>query len=240
VIVKEKIIMTGTDSTDRHVTGLSYPLLFSNAANGGSVLNGQLIYSEASGSNLLAINLSPAPAQYYQGMLVNFQVSSPNTAAVQVQLNGLPPVPLKKNGSDDLDSFDLFTGQIITALFDGSNFQILNKLHKRCPAGFVDVNKDYCIELVERDSMNWFFATKTCGNLNSRLCTQSEWAFACQNSSILNLVNMIDNMEWVDSAANSANQCKTMGINAVGVSGCNSGHTQPYNYNKSFRCCFSK
>ena len=240
VIVKEEIIMTGVDSVDRRVMGISFPEDSSNAANAGSMSNGQLIFGEASGVNLLLINLNPAITQYILGMVINFKTSASNTGAVTIQLNGLAPVALMKNGAVQLDSMDLISNQMVTAIYDGNYFQVISKLNRKCPNGFADVNKDYCIELTERDSLNWFNATKICGDLNSRLCTQAEWAFACENSAMLNLINMIDNMEWIDSAANSSNQSKTMGVNGVGVAGCNSGHTQVFTENRSFRCCYSK
>jgi hypothetical protein len=188
----------------------------------------------------LLVNLNPAVTQYVAGMIVNFKASASNTGAVTLQLNGLPPVPVKKNGSFPLDSLDLASGLMITVIYDGSAFQLLSKLNKRCPAGFVDVNKDFCIELIERDTMSWFLSTKTCGDMNARLCTQSEWAFACENSSLLNLVNMTDNLEWIDSAGNASNQCKAMGVDQLGYMGCNAGYTQICTVNRTFRCCYSK
>jgi hypothetical protein len=240
VIISEKIVLSSPDSANRHVTGIAYPESPSNAANASSLLNGQLIYGQASGTNQLVVNLNPPVSQYIQGMVVNFKTSGANTGATTLQLNNLSPVPVKKNGTFPLDSLDLAPDQLVTVIFDGNSFQVLSRLNRRCPSGFVDVNKDFCIELVERDTMTWFQATKVCGDMNGRLCTQSEWAFACQQTPLLNLVNMTDNLEWIDSAGNSSNQCKAMGVDQVGYSGCNAGYTQVCTVNKTFRCCYSK
>jgi hypothetical protein len=240
VELKEKVILTSSDSSHRAVTGISYPQEQSNAINAGALVSGQLIYSEATGINVLTVTLYPEPVQYVQGMIVNFKATVNNTGPVQLQINNLSVAPLKKNGYLDLDSLDLVAGQPVTAIYDGANFQVLSRLNKKCPNGFVDVNADYCIEIVERDTINWFAAVKSCGDFNARLCTQSEWVFACQKSSVLNLLNMTDNMEWIDSAGNSGDNCKTMGMDQFGTPGCNSGYSRTFNLNKSFRCCYSK
>lgn len=240
VVVKDKIILTSTDSTERYVTGISFPQKETNAANALSLQSGELIYESATGTNALMLNQNPAVLQYVQGMVVNFKTTAVNTGAVTIQLNALPAVPLKKNGSNPIDSLDFGVGQMITAVYDGTNFQVLSKLKRRCPAGFVDVNKDYCIELLERDTVNWFNSVKTCGDLNARLCTMSEWAYACQNAATLNVLGMTDNMEWVDSAANDPDEAKTMGEDILGSLGCNQGVTILWSYNRNFRCCYSK
>ena len=240
VVVKDKIILTSTDSTERYVTGISFPQKETNAANAQSLQSGELIYASATGTNTLVLNQNPPVLQYVQGMIVNFKTSAANTGAVTIQLNALPPVSLKKNGSYAIDSFDLGAGQMITAIYDGTNFQMLSKIKRRCPAGFADVNKDYCIEMMERDTVNWFNSVKTCGDLNARLCTMSEWAYACQNAATLNVLGMTDNMEWVDSAANDPDEAKTMGKDILGSFGCNQGVTILWSFNKNFRCCYSK
>lgn len=241
VEVKTKIVLNGTTPADRTVTGISYPLKGNNAVNAGPMQSGSFIYSQAKGVNNLEINLLPPVDQYVTGMIVNFKVPENNTGAVSIKLNNLPNIELKKNGFFSLDSFDLSKDQIVSAIFDGSFFQILTKLNKRCPSGFVSVNKDFCIEMVERkDTINWFSATKTCGDLNARLCTPSEWSYACQKAATLNLVGMIDNLEWIDSASNSADQCKAMGMDAFGYFGCDAGWTALWTDKKMFRCCYSK
>lgn len=240
VVMKDKIVLSASDSASRHVTGISSPENPSNAANAGSLLSGELIYMPATGVNQLSINLNPPLTQYVQGMILNFKTSASNTGPVSIQVNGLPLVSLKKNGSFNLDSLDLAADQMVNAIYDGTNFQVLSKLNRKCPPGFVDVNKDFCIEQIERDTMSWYLATKVCNDMNGRLCSQAEWAFACQKSTILSLVAMTNNLEWVDSAGNSSSQCKAMGVDQFAVPGCNSGYTQQCIVNRTFRCCYSK
>lgn len=238
--VKGKIILDGSDSLNRTVSGIAFPQDSSSAANTSSLLEGQLIYGQAIGVNQLAFDLIPSISKYTPGMVVNFKTSSANTGPVTIQLNGLSTIPVKKNGSRDIDSADFVSGQMVTAIFDGTYFQILSKLSRRCPSGFVNVNKDFCIETNERPVLNWFQATKTCGDMNARLCTQAEWAYVCQQADTLGVVNMIDNWEWIDSAGNSPDECKSMGKNSAGVAGCREGFTFLWSATKGVRCCYSK
>jgi hypothetical protein len=211
-----------------------------NAANAFSLQASQLIFSSSVGINQLSVHLKPVLTSYTEGMVVNIKITETNTGPVTIRLNDLPFIPLKKDGEKVIDSADLYKGQIITVIFDGVNFQLLSKIHKTCPSGFIEINKDFCMEVTDRDTVDWFQAVKTCGDLNARLCTQGEWAYACLHASQFNLIKMTDNLEWIDSAGNSPDQCKAMGIDAFGYIGCNAGASALWNAKENFRCCYSK
>lgn len=73
--------------------------------------------------NAYAVTLSPAPSLVI-GSEVIFKAATTNTGAATLTVNGTS-YPLTKNGTSALASGDILAGQIISAKFDGTNFQIV-------------------------------------------------------------------------------------------------------------------
>lgn len=91
-------------------------------ANGFVTPNG---YAADTGTaNTYAITLSPAPAALAAGQRVRFKVANANTAASTLNVNSLGAKSLVKSGSTALASGDLAAGQIVTAVYDGTNWQL--------------------------------------------------------------------------------------------------------------------
>lgn len=127
--------------------------------NGGSVdvakttnvQNGSILYASASGTNNIALTLSPIPTSYTPGMIVNFKTVATNTASVTVNLNGLGAKPLLKNVTDTLIAGDMVANQMASIIYDGNNFQFLvapyartankaNKLNSDSSGGLIPQN----------------------------------------------------------------------------------------------------
>lgn len=106
---------------------------------------------------------------------------------------------------------------------------------KNCPAGFVSVNLNYCIEINERTDVQIFVANDTCMSRNARLCTWGEWHYACLKAGVLSLQNMTNNWEWVDDIVNE-NASVVVGDNGNCENMWNRGLENAHSY----RCCFSK
>jgi len=80
-----------------------------------------------------------------------------------------------------------------------------------CPAGFVALNDNVCIEEFDRGTLfTWFDANRTCINAGTRLCTVGEWAVACENAIISDATG---NWEWTDDSTGT-------GMTAVGFDRC--------------------
>lgn len=83
-------------------------------------------YADDSGSaNAYVVTLSPAPTAIVEGSVVAFKAANANTGASTLNVNGNGAVAIKKNGSTALASGDIHSGQIILAMFDGTNWQIV-------------------------------------------------------------------------------------------------------------------
>lgn len=126
---------------------------------------------------------------------------------------------------------------------DGSGLTNVPPGSKPCPEGFVPVNADYCIDESERGSTTWHAANKFCRNMNARLCTYSEWVYACEKSSSLGMIYATNNAEWLDMPGGfieAAGRIKVKEFAAVGYLNCkNIGWFSPTG-DMAFRCCFSR
>ena len=83
-------------------------------------------YAADSGSvNAYAVNLSPAQTGLAAGMQVVFVAANSNTGPSTLNINGLGARTVYKlNGSTDLAAGDIVGGQVVTVVYDGTNFQL--------------------------------------------------------------------------------------------------------------------
>jgi hypothetical protein len=77
--------------------------------------------ADTGSANAYAVTLSPAPTVGAYSEIV-FKAANANTGVSTVTVNGTS-YPLTKNGSEPLVLGDISVGQIVTAKYDGTNFQ---------------------------------------------------------------------------------------------------------------------
>jgi hypothetical protein len=71
------------------------------------------------------VNLATAPGALTTGMRVRFLASAANTGATTLNLNSLGAKNIYKYGSHALEANDILTGQIVTVVYDGTNWQMV-------------------------------------------------------------------------------------------------------------------
>lgn len=87
---------------------------------------GALDYAaDAGAANAYVVTLSPALDAYITGMPIAFKATYANTGASTIDINELGAKTIKKNGNEDLSAGDILTGQIVTVIYDGTNFQLM-------------------------------------------------------------------------------------------------------------------
>lgn len=102
-----------------------------------AVQPGSHIYAAtATGNDTYVISLTPAIADYTEGMLINFKVDVGNTGAASLNVNGKGAKAIKKLHDQDVETGDIEAGQIVTVVYDGTNFQMQSQL-AQAPAGGV-------------------------------------------------------------------------------------------------------
>jgi hypothetical protein len=106
-----------------------------NGTNGTNGSNGQMLYlddqnqtqvyaADSGTANAYAVTLANSPGSYVAGQRVVFKVANANTGASTINVNSLGTKSLTKSGTTALASGDLVAGQVVTAVYDGTQFQL--------------------------------------------------------------------------------------------------------------------
>lgn len=84
-------------------------------------------YTDDTGTaNTYLISPSPAITSYVEGQYFSFKIKNSNTGASTLNVNSLGAKSMKKIVTTALAQGDLTAGQIVTAYYDGTNFQVIN------------------------------------------------------------------------------------------------------------------
>lgn len=109
------------------ITGLGAGTARTDAAQVGQVQDGALtLLSSVSGSNTITANTSPVFTAYATGQEFSFVAAANNTGAVTLNINSIGAKAITRNGTDPLAQGDIFSGAMVSVLFDGTQFQLQN------------------------------------------------------------------------------------------------------------------
>lgn len=250
IILIDSIVLNPTIKGIKSVTSLT------DGINSSFYVSGKTNYSVATGINAYLVNLAIQP-NIIEGLILNFKAQNMNTGNVSLSVDGSTYYPVLKNNGSNLDSAEIMPNQIISVLFNGTEFICISSLFKACKNGFVSVNNEYCIDALPRGVSSFYPAVEDCGDENAMLCTLNQWYFACQDSLINGSSGYLTNFEWVNDAGNNSSDAKLCGYNDAPVYngyGCKKSYSLPPNltflnsasvtssdtvYIK-YRCCYKK
>ncbi len=85
-------------------------------------------------TNSFEVTLSPIPLAYVQGMIVHFKADSAVSGPATLNVNGLGVKSLLKENGVSLASGDILAGQMVAAVYDGTEFRILSPVMTSTPA----------------------------------------------------------------------------------------------------------
>jgi len=132
--INASLNIAGLNSPTSNISMGNFKL--TNAANGtsasdyatvGQVQSRVVAYAADSvGTDSYAITLSPALSAYAVGQQFVFAAGTANTGAATLNINGLGAKTIKKNYNIDLSDGDIAQNQMITVVYDGTNFQMQN------------------------------------------------------------------------------------------------------------------
>lgn len=107
-------IAVGTGNTFVTQTGLQH--------------NAEKYAADAGANDTYVITLSPVPTSYTAGMVVHFKANTANTGACTLNVNSLGAKTIKRDVSVDLDTGDILANQLVTVIYDGTNFQMISPI----------------------------------------------------------------------------------------------------------------
>lgn len=105
-------------------TGPTFQMQSQGAATPITQTGAEIYGLDASGTDAYAITLVPALAAYVTGMTVVFKAGTANTGAATLNVNGLGAKTIKKQFNVDLSTGDIVSGQMVTVVYDGTNFEL--------------------------------------------------------------------------------------------------------------------
>jgi hypothetical protein len=82
--------------------------------------------SDTGAANAYVITCSPIPSAYKAGMGVRFKATNANSGASTINVNGLGTVAIKRAGGAAVATGDILSGQVVSLVHDGVNFQMEN------------------------------------------------------------------------------------------------------------------
>lgn len=96
-------------------------------ADASDIINSTATYAaDAGASDTYAISLPVAPASYVTGAHFRFKANTANTGPATLNVNSLGAKTIKKNYDVDLADGDIKASQIVSVVYDGTNFQLLS------------------------------------------------------------------------------------------------------------------
>ena len=120
--------LTGT-GTDGKIEGIKSVSASQDAVSAEVIQKNTLTYVQATGSaNTYAAAYLPAITAYTAGQMLSFKAGVANTGASTLNVNGLGAKEIKKNGSADLAANDIKSGQVVTVIYDGTQFQMISQI----------------------------------------------------------------------------------------------------------------
>lgn len=119
-------IATQSENNAGTVTGgTGASLVATPNLNAVSVQDAKWVYAADSvGTDAYAITLVPAVAAYATGQKFHFLAGTANTGACTLNVNGLGAKTIKKHRDQDTETGDIEANQIVTVVYDGTNFQM--------------------------------------------------------------------------------------------------------------------
>jgi len=94
--------------------------------NKSSVIQSEELFAVDTGAaDAYEIDIVPAPSAYVTGQMFTFKAINANTGATTINVNGLGAKGIIKNITTALESGDIVANQIISIIYDGTNFKMV-------------------------------------------------------------------------------------------------------------------
>jgi len=95
------------------------------------IINNSYCYAaDAEASDAYVITLAPVITSYTTGMVIHFKANTANTGACTLNVNTVGAKSIKKLHDTDPATGDIEVGQIVTVVYDGTNFQMQSQIAK--------------------------------------------------------------------------------------------------------------
>lgn len=109
------------------IINLAVGTLGTDAARLSQVQSGSATYITVSGTDTIVAAGTPALTAYAAGNAFNFVAAGANTGPVTLNIDSLGAKAVTKDGTTALVANDILSGQVVSVVYDGTRFQIVNQ-----------------------------------------------------------------------------------------------------------------
>lgn len=88
----------------------------------------QIYGSDGGATDAYAVTMSPVVTSLTTGQVINFHANTANTGNATLAVDGLAAINILKNKDQTLITGDIKAGQLVTVIYDGTNFQMQSQL----------------------------------------------------------------------------------------------------------------
>jgi len=90
-------------------------------------LYGQVVISSTGSSNAYVLSYPANLTELTTGLSFTFKANHSNTGGTTLQINSFSARAIKKQVDQDLEANEIRSGQVVTVIYDGTNFQVLSQ-----------------------------------------------------------------------------------------------------------------
>lgn len=112
------------------ITNLGAGTLATDAARLSQIQSGSATFITVTAADTILGTGTPALTAYATGNAFSFTVATTNTTAVTLNIDSLGAKAVTRDGSTALVAGDLVSGSVVTVVYDGTRFQVLNSNSK--------------------------------------------------------------------------------------------------------------
>ena len=242
VRIDKAIQLEGTTDEQRQVLGMPDTNAAGDLISTGMEQSGAHRSAIPAQGPIWSLELPASSGGPLPGTHILVKAPQPSPGAPSVLLNGQGPYPVTFDVDVVLDGEDIPEGTMLSLVFDGTAFQVLNGVvHTRrpCPAGTVAVNEHFCMQTQENaPTATYFDAVLICDTMGLRLCSWAEFVVACEKREELGIPDLIGNWEWTRTTAGSNNVLRMVGRHVCESS--STASANPDNLLRRWHCCASR
>lgn len=233
-----RVVLTATDSTLRAVEGLAPAAAESALITAGGSQSGRYLWTQATGTGMaVTLTADPPCTAYASGLTLRFMPEHPGSGPVTFNLNSLGAKHVYRSDGSQPSIGQLEPGTVIEVVYVDTAFFLQGRDAATCPAGFLPVNGEYCVQTNDTLNVSVYTATRWCMDRGARLCTWDQYIYACTSQNA-QLQGLFDDWEWIDDTSDH-----THTGNQVGRYQCRTQRSwgaleDPNNYAR-VRCCYN-
>jgi len=239
VQVDRPLVFSATADSARRITGLVQATQGDALITAGEALAGGYSWATASGTtNTILLSTEPPVYAYRNGLTLRWMPHRINSGAVRANVNGLGTRRIYRPDGLPVGQGELDPGKVAEIIYWDTAFFLTGRARTDCPAGYLPVSSELCVQRNDSVLTDIFTATVMCRQAGARICTWDEYIIFC---SLLGaqLNGRFDDWEWIDDTSDHTHTGNQAGRYTCASQRAVNADTMTNNHGV-VRCCYRK